>query len=880
MNPVTSIAQFARQVAVQRIGLLFPVLLIFYSTTQTTATDSRELWVPTEHLEAVLEKMPRAVLLTPQQYDQLLSDFEKANRDKAATKAKPPIPATIRSAVIQGSVEPGSQVVVLTATYEVESFTEGWNEVPLLLPASRLGHVAINAQSAIRSGGKKPTTLLVSGRGVHTVVAEFHMPVDRAPGGNTISLPALGAPASVVLSFPEDAEVTSDLPFVRGEAPRGRTVFAMPAARGSNHEIRWSAQKVASIPGAAILQTCSYVYRLEATNLHADLGLVINSTLADLPGRFTLNYPEEFRVLGVEGTELLRWKSEEPGVIETVLLPGDRDAVDFRILLERDLDTANEDAEIVVDLPVVTIPGIHRASGTFSLIGSDSVRVRTIETGPLDAPIPDDVEGSFSQLPNYIASFSFPLSETPPRVTLSPAESEFRAQLDTLVDLRREHIQMTRSIRVVPREGDLFHVDVTMPDVEEVVNATSEQPGFSWKKISANALRLAWENGISPGAFADLELTTRRDPAGWYEMGEDPGELVFESAVVEGAEATSGYLAVSFDPSFSVETVTSDGLEIRDPRTTPVTGALAWFRLEDFSLTLAANRRAPELEAAVTAYVLPLSNTLEIEGQLDLTIQHSGIEEVEIGLPPEVASLFRFESPLIAEQSLLPDDSGWLLRFHQEKRGGTLIRFRAVLPIIGEGEDGNAEEGTSRTFTSTLPSILIPAAKRMSGHWIIEANTDTELEFEANGLDPIDSLRVPVVDGYRPQHRILAGYRYRGGEGTLTLSGTRHEPADAVSTVVDNLRLDTVVSTDGSDRHRASLAVRSAGEQFLEIALPEDAVLWSLSLAGVPVKPVRSGSRALRVQLPANASGVTDLSIDVIYQTPGHEWGSAGKETL
>ena len=874
MNPV-SFPMSALPSCVRRcVAFLVAAFIFSWLTPPSIGQDDRELWVPTEHLETVLKKMPRAVFLEVQQYERLRAEFKQAHLDRAKGKIKPPVSATIRSASITGEVEQGASVVALTATYEVECFTEGWTEVPLLLPAGHLGHVSIDEQSAIRSGPKKPTVLLTHGRGIHTVSAIYHLPVKRSTDGNTITLVAPGIPAKVTLDFPTTADVESSLPFIR-DPDSERVVFALPSQSGSKHEIRWSAQQVAPIPGAAVLQTCSYVYNLESTNIRADLGFVVSSNLTDLPRRFTIQYPENFRVLSVEGSELLRWDQIKPGELETVLIPGDRDAADLRILLERDLVAADDaDAgDISAELPIVTIPGVHRASGTFSLIGSGDVRVKTIETGSLAAPIPDNAEGALANVPHYVASFSFPVSSEPPRVTLSPVQNRFHAQIDTLITLRRENIAIERSLQILPREGSIFHVDLTLPADEEFAGAISKREDFSWKRLDDGTLRLLWEKGTAVGQMADVTLSTRRDPEGWYSLGQEPAALHFAATDIAGADAVSGYLAVAFDPSFHVKTISSEGLEIRDARTTPVSGNLAWFRLEEFSLSLEASRRPPELEAKITAYVLPLATTLEIEGQLDLAIRYSGIDELDVTLPSDVAPLFRFDSPLIAEQTVLPDDAGWNLRFHQEQKKSARLKFRAILPVAGEEEK-------AETFTATLPRPGVPAAKRLRGHWIVEANTDTELNFESSGLDKIDSLRVPLVEGYQPRHRIIAAYRYRGDEGSLTLSGTRHENAEAVTTVVDSLRIDTVASTDGSDRHQARLSVRSAGEQFLELALPADAILWSLLIDGKTVKPVRAGEQSLRVQLPADKEGSASVAIEIIYQTPGKQWRGSGRETL
>jgi hypothetical protein len=55
-----------------------------------------------------------------------------------------------------------------------------------------------------------------------------------------------------------------------------------------------------------------------------------------------------------------------------------------------------------------------------------------------------------------------------------------------------------------------------------------------------------------------------------------------------------------------------------------------------------------------------------------------------------------------------------------------------------------------------LPNFEFPATRRFTGVWIVEANTDTELGFETKGLQPLDALHAPPVEGYTPRHRVPA----------------------------------------------------------------------------------------------------------------------------
>ena len=846
-----------------------------------TSPTIRELWVPSDQLDAVLKQKPRAVFLTREQYLALAEESHRAVLAGEKELIKPPVPAVVRSVAMTGEISPGAEVLAITANYEIESLNAEWSELPLALPATHLGQIEVDGEAAVRSTkpGAKPI-LFVRGKGKHHVKSVFHLPVTRSPGGESVEIhsPEIAA-AELHLRLPPETKLTSILPFHIDGNQDGQARFTIPAQKGGCWKIEWTAQKVAPIPGAALFQTCSYLYQLDSARLEADLGLVLSSTLADLPAAFTISLPAEFRVLSVEGSELRSWDRDGSGEVKISLLPGDREAADIRLRVERDMPAPHADTgDIDLILPVASIPGVHRASGTMTFIGSDDVRIKKIATGALAAAVPDDIEGSAAQLPGYVASFQFPVQEDAPTVALSPVRQRFNTQIDTWVDLKREAIFVERTAQFIPREGRVFSIEIELPEGEEIEKVESpERADFDWTMEDDSVLRLTWSEGLSPESPAAAKIRSRRDPDNWYALGAVPADLNISPAVIRESEAVSGYLAVQFDPSFQIETDSTTGLEPRDGRKTPVQGNLAWFRLDNFSLDLKASRRPPELEASVTAYALPLANSLAIEGQIDLDSRFSGIRELVVETDPAVSPHLRFFSSLIAQQELDEDSGAWTLTFHEEQSGRLSLRYSIVLPL--DIEEDTELEGEKK-FSLDLPKLNIAAAQRIRGAWAVEANTDTELTFQTEGLDAVDLLRAPRVAGYRPRHRVIAAFEFRGTDWTLALSGTRHPHADLTSTVIDWLELDTVLSTSGGARHQARLAVRSAGDQFLELRLPPGSILWSLMIDGEREKPVRGGRDSLRVRLPAHEDPRKPIGISAIYGTPGKNWGGSGREKL
>ena len=863
-------------------------------------SEQRELWVPTEHLETVLASRPRAVVLTPEQYRTLVRDAVNGTAEPEP-EVIPPVAATITEATLGGIL--GDEVVAMTARYRVICFSEGWQEIPLHLPLDRLGQVTVDDQSALRilpaakgkKGGARPV-LALRGRGEHSVQIRYHVPVTRTPAGNSIQIPSPGVASSQLrLQHRPGVRFSGELPFrslPSGEGLDGdplhteTTEFVLPSDTNEPVQIEWTARTIAAIPEAAVFQTCQYLYSIDSTRLQADLGLVLSSSLSDLPREYSIGVPEGVRVLSISGSELLRWtRNQENGNLEIVLVSGKRRTADLRILAEADVpDPDSDDADIQVTLPIARIDGVHRASGTIAILGSDDVRVKNIATGPLTVVAPEAIDPTLVNLPEFVTGFRFPVTTEPPEVTLSPLRDRFNAQLDTRIELRREAVHLTRQLELTVLEGRLFTTEIVLPEGEELVSIepaidSAASSDFVGAPLEGNRIRLSWQSGLSVGETASLTLSSRRDPPDWFTLGETPLALAFENAQLAEAEAVSGYVATAFDDSFRVETANATNLEPRDGRTTPVTGTLAWFRLSDYELELNVSRRATEIEAALTAYALPLQSTLEIEGQLDLDIRYTPISEIVVGLDPEIAEQLRFDSPLLAEKRLDEDTGEWTLAFHDEQIGFRRLRFRMALPFEMEAADSDPEG--PRHFSVEAPVLNLPAAKRLRGDWIIEANTDTELTFEPTGLDAIDSLRVPQVAGYQPRHRVIAAFQFRGDQWNLDITGTRHLAEELVTTVVDSLVIDTVISTDGDDRHQAILQLRTSGEQFLEVGLPESAQVWTLTVDGTAVKPVRADPGTLRVQLPAReVTDTSPITLKFLYQTPGERWRGSGRESL
>ena len=136
-------------------------------------------------------------------------------------------------------------------------------------------------------------------------------------------------------------------------------------------------------------------------------------------------------------------------------------------------------------------------------------------------------------------------------------------------------------------------------------------------------------------------------------------------------------------------------------------------------------------------------------------------------------------------------------------------------------------------------------------------------ESTAADLQRVDAGDFPDWVG-SPDKVMALAYRYVRPGYKLSLDVRRFDEAEVLQALVDSARFTSVVADDGQMMTEMSLSVRNNGRQFLEIALPDGANVWSAFVAGQPVRPsVRDGKLLLPIQSSGADNGT--LAVDLTY---------------
>ncbi|MES2571814.1 MAG: DUF4974 domain-containing protein, partial [Verrucomicrobiota bacterium] len=747
-------------------------------------------------------------------------------------------------------------VLQVTGELFVDVVSDQWSEMALPGRGIFYGSIQVDGEVAFLGTPSEAGALLLRGKGTHKVTVEFTASI-ASQGGRSqfeIAVPPSGA-ALFEMELPLQVDVKSPQAHRIEKLPESTRVSLVPAPPLSVIGLTWQPAGEAMAGTAVLTQQSSILYSLDAEKVHAEFELKLDTKLGKLPSELVIPVPRGAQVLQVDGDEIAGWSVAEERI--RVKLPArERNSTRLKVVVE--MASLSGAASATVALPVLEIEGARHRMGDFSVVAdSESVAVRGIATGSTVTPVRDAHAGH----PGRVGQFAFDGLLPAPQISLARIEPRIDAELDTLVDFRRDAIVLERTATLQAKEGRFFDATFKLPPGEELVsvrNADGSEP--EWRMESGNVVRLRWSNDAAGRTF---QVVSRIEPKNW---GDPEGiEFALGDPVIEGAKKVTGYIALKADPAFRLEAQPSETLEARDGRTTPVRGDYAWFRRDEFSLAVRVSKRPGEMLATLTGYALPLEGVLDLHAQMAFTFLHSGVRSVRIRVPEPIASNFQFEGAQIAERNLAGNI--WTIVFQKELTGDYALAIHVQAPIAKDGPD---------TFRINVPLIEPLDAKRTSGVWAVEANTETEISFTVKGMNELDSLLAPALPGYKPRHRVIGLVGYLGSEYALALAGVRHRPAATLTSVVDQLELDTVVSTSGSERNQAVFHLRSAGAQFLDVTLPPGSKLWSLSVNEEVIKPVGDQAGMVRVQLPARLDPGAIAKVMLFYETPKPAWRSRG----
>lgn len=190
--------------------------------------------------------------------------------------------------------------------------------------------------------------------------------------------------------------------------------------------------------------------------------------------------------------------------------------------------------------------------------------------------------------------------------------------------------------------------------------------------------------------------------------------------------------------------------------------------------------------------------------------------------------------------------------------------------VIGEG---------SKQLSAPL---LVPqGVERSKGYIGVESRGNLEIAAgKIQGATAVDVRALPAAILGITANPVLLGYKYLGTDVALPLALSQHDDIDVLVTILDQIRARTMWTPEGRRLTSVRYQIRNNRRQFLRLALPDGAELWSVSVGGRAVQPAKAGDGRVMIPLlrsQASGGALAAFNVEVVYVESGAPTSDRGR---
>jgi hypothetical protein len=277
---------------------------------------------------------------------------------------------------------------------------------------------------------------------------------------------------------------------------------------------------------------------------------------------------------------------------------------------------------------------------------------------------------------------------------------------------------------------------------------------------------------------------------------------------------------------------------------------------------LLAEKLQPRVYAESQVLVGVSEGFLQGRANVNYTILHKGVDHVRVHVPTDVTVL-DVQGPGLSDWKV--DAAGNIdVALNYEALGAYRLTVDYERALSG---------------ATQVPLVTAQDVAR-SVTWVgVDARSAVEVVAgAATGAVPVDVRELPAALVGQTDFPVLLGYKSRDASAVIPLEVRSHADVDMLVTLVDSAIIDTLVTADGRRMTHLQYAVRNNRNQFLRMKLPENAEVWSATVAGRGVKVAKGDGGVLvpLVRSDASSGALSAFLVDLVYVEAGAELGESG----
>ena len=237
---------------------------------------------------------------------------------------------------------------------------------------------------------------------------------------------------------------------------------------------------------------------------------------------------------------------------------------------------------------------------------------------------------------------------------------------------------------------------------------------------------------------------------------------------------------------------------------------------------------------------------------INFNILHSPVRELTLSVP-DGASVLTVAGQGVQDWRV---DAGGMLSvvLRGEVVGGFSLRVTYEAPARDVAE---------------IPVLRAMNVERERGYVGVVAVANVEIEAgNVVGATAIDARQLPADIVAMTSQPVLLAFRYVGEAFTVPLTIKKHGEVDVLVTIVDTSLYTGMQLSDGRRITKALFSVRNNRNQFLRLAMPAGAEIWSVAVNGKTVAPAMDDSGKVLIPLVRSSSRSSELAsfpVEIVY---------------
>lgn len=860
-------------------------------------------------------------LLVP--YDTYVKLWNLAHPDERLTTAPPVVPYAWAAAQYS-AVLTGNEALEITGSFKVELFSETGVTIPLSLAGGVLQSITVDGQPArvqlveaspppqppqpdqqvqqaveIPALAQAPSIMLLhmAGKGTKEIKLVVRMKIERRGGWRAIdgSLPA--APATgLTLRVPEaetEVRLTGMADRATHEIDKADGVIETALPADGRAAWQWRAK----IAEAAVDQGLSVDAKAVFDVQEDGLRLAWQGNFEFRRGRresFSLLVPGDYLVQKVLGSNIRGWNVQKVGdaqqlTIDLLTAVAERETLVVQLFRKHAQNgVAEAGASETINAPVIRVPDAMLQKGQLTIRRSRLLDLRSgTSSGLSRIDMPDNSQwlaeqSDASPLP-LVPFQAFQYSQVPYtyQLTAQPMQSRVQVTTRTLLNLSELESSLESQLLLNITERQLYRLRISVPKNWRL-QTPATPAAFEWNQSTSDNDQgdndQTVEISFSDGVIGNVPIVLRGPLVQSLVTGADGviPNVPLPKIVIQDVAQQSGDIVIVSDPAFAVRADQLQNCELGllgsasswlAAAQQPLAQLLVHYSNANIAGQLQIVRRVPQVTGYSISNIKVTDRSIEETLFFEFTIRTTGIRQISIVVPAYLAKC-RVRGPLIRGQTWTPisTDADAPVRLVVELQEEVMGQYSLILEndrILSSG-------------AQTAPIPVIETGKTEHRFVTLENSGRDELLVDtSSGLERLQrsqsqwNLLANLLGGKTNEAFVVSD---QAEAPTLTFSTKDRAMVETVGARIGIAQTLMIVDENGAYRASQEYRIENRTEQFLEIELPDGAELWTVLVAGEPVKPMTAALPAgagQRVRLPLVKTAAGDLDYPVLIKYGG-----------